>query len=96
MLLAAPVHPDKRDAVPAITHVDGTARIQTVARHENPLYYELLEEHDKATGIPMVLNTSFNVRGEPIIRTPADAYECFRGTDLDFLVMDDFVVAKKG
>jgi len=96
MLLAAPVHPDKRDVVPAITHVDGTARIQTVARHENPLYYELLEEYYKTTGIPMVLNTSFNVRGEPIIRTPADAYECFRGTDLDYLVMDDFVVSKKG
>ena len=96
MLLAAPVHPDKRDVVPAITHVDGTARIQTVARHENPLYYELLEEYHRTTGIPMVLNTSFNVRGEPIIRTPADAYECFRGTDLDYLVMDDFVVSKKG
>ncbi|MBL7223043.1 MAG: carbamoyltransferase [Candidatus Brocadiae bacterium] len=94
MLLVADVHPDKRDAVPAITHVDGTARLQTVARDDNPLYYGLIAELAKLTGVPVVLNTSFNVRGEPIIRTPDDAYACFEGTGIDTLVMHDCVVEK--
>jgi len=95
MLLVAPVRPDKRDAVPAITHVDGTARLQTVARDENPLYYDLIAEFAKVSGVPVVLNTSFNVRGEPIVRTPDDAYACFESTGIDTLVMHDFVVEKE-
>ena len=95
MLLVAPVRPDKRDVLPAITHVDGTARLQTVARDENPLYYDLIAEFRKITGVPVVLNTSFNVRGEPIVRTPDDAYECFATTGIDTLVMHDFVVEKE-
>jgi len=94
MLIVADVHADKRDAVPAITHVDGTARLQTVARDDNPLYYDLIAQFHQATGVPLVLNTSFNVRGEPIVRTPADAYACWRHTDMDYLVLHDFVVAK--
>jgi len=95
MLLVAPVRPDKRDAVPAITHVDGTARLQTVARDENPLYYDLIAEFAKVSGVPVVLNTSFNVRGEPIVRTPQDACACFESTGIDTLVMHDFVVEKE-
>jgi carbamoyltransferase len=95
MLLVAPVHPDQRDAVPAITHVDGSARLQTVTRDENPLYHDLIAEFARITGVPVVLNTSFNVRGEPIIRTPDDAYACFESTGIDTLVMHDFVVEKE-
>ncbi len=94
MLLVADVHPDKRDAVPAITHVDGSARLQTVAREENPLYYDLIAAFAERTGTPVVLNTSFNVRGEPIVRSPADAFACFQATDMDYLVLHDCVVAK--
>jgi len=95
MLLAAPVHPDKRDVVPAITHVDGTARLQTVTEAQNPRYYNLIAEFGRQTGVPVVLNTSFNVRGEPIVCTPADALACFLRTDMDFLVMHDFGVDKR-
>ena len=95
MLLVAPVHPDKRDELPAITHVDGSARLQTVAREENPLYYDLIAAFAERTGTPVVLNTSFNVRGEPIVRTPADAYACFATTGMDYLVMGDCVVGKE-
>ncbi|MFP4057777.1 MAG: carbamoyltransferase [Candidatus Brocadiia bacterium] len=94
MLLVADVHPGRRREVPAITHVDGTARLQTVARDENPLYYDLIERFRRRTGLPLVLNTSFNVRGEPIVRSPADAYACFRHTGLDTLVLGDCVVTK--
>ncbi|MFW6161245.1 MAG: carbamoyltransferase, partial [Planctomycetota bacterium] len=86
MLLVADVRPHQRDAVPAITHVDGTARLQTVAREENPLYYDLIAAFADVTGVPVVLNTSFNVRGEPIIRSPADALACFQSTGIDTLV----------
>ena len=95
MLLVADVRPDQRDALPAITHVDGTARLQTVARDENPLYYDLITEFAELTGVPVVLNTSFNVRGEPIVRSPDDAYACFESTGIDTLVMHDFVVEKE-
>jgi len=94
MLLVADVHPDKRDQLPAITHVDGSARLQTVARDENPLYYDLINEFQEVSGIPVVLNTSFNVRGEPIVRSPEDAYACFCHTDMDYLVLHDLVVSK--
>jgi len=94
MLLVAPVKPERRDAVPAITHVDGTARVQTVARDENPLFHDLISEFRNRTGLPLVLNTSFNVRGEPIVRSPADALACFAHADMDYLVLDDLVVSK--
>ena len=95
MLLVADVRPDKRDALPAITHVDGTARLQTVAREDNPLYYDLIAAFADRTGLPVVLNTSFNVRGEPIVRSPADAYACFQHTDMDYVVLGDCVVGKE-
>jgi carbamoyltransferase len=92
MLLVARVHPDKQHLVPAITHADGTARVQTVSREQNPLYYRVIEEFGKLTGVPVVVNTSFNVRGEPIVCTPAEAFNSFSHTDMDYLVMGDALV----
>ena len=94
MLLVAQVRPEKR-IIPSVTHVDGSARIQTVSREENPLYYDLIAEFDRQTGCPVIINTSFNVRGEPIVCTPHDAYLCFMRTNMDYLVMDTFVMDKK-
>src|SRR5439155_1735437 len=73
--------------IPAVTHVDGTARVQTVERRLSPLYYEMIEEFDRRTGVPVVLNTSFNVKGEPIVCTPLEAVRCFFGTGLDALAI---------
>lgn len=95
MLFVYPVAPDKQALVPAITHVDGTARVQTVSRDVNPRYYRLIEEFEKLRGVPIVLNTSFNVMGEPIVNTPSDAVRCFYSTGLDALVLGDYVVIKR-
>ena len=84
-----------RSTIPAVTHVDYSARIQTVHRETNPYYYDLLREFYNLTGCPLVINTSFNVRGEPIVCTPEDAYKCFMGTDLDTLVIGNFILNKK-
>lgn len=94
MLLALNVRPDRRESVPAITHVDGTARVQTVTEEANPLYHRLIDCFAGLTGIPMVLNTSLNVRGEPIARTPTDAIRCFTESGLDVLLIDDMVMWK--
>jgi carbamoyltransferase len=83
-----------RSKVPAVTHVDHSARIQTVSRETNPLFYDLILNFFKRTGCPMLVNTSFNVRGEPIVCDPKDAYRCFMGTDLDVLVIGDFFLVK--
>ncbi len=80
--------------VPAVTHVDGSARIQTVHEETNPLYYRLLQAFEARTGCPVVVNTSFNVRGEPIVCTPEDAYRCFRRTHMDVLALGPYLVAK--
>ncbi|MBN1517137.1 carbamoyltransferase [Candidatus Sumerlaeota bacterium] len=80
---------------PAITHVDGSARLQTVRREENPLYYDLIEAFYRRTGCPVIINTSFNVRSEPIVCTPEEAYTCFMRTEMDYLVLGNFVCAKQ-
>lgn len=85
----------KRSEVPAITHVDYSARVQTVNRLDNPLYYDLLNQFYKDYDCPMVINTSFNVRGEPIVCTPDDAYRCFMRTNMDYLIMGSFLIDKK-
>jgi len=85
----------RRSTVPAITHVDYSARVQTVDETRNPRYYRLLKKFYEMTGCPMVVNTSFNVRGEPIVCTPQDAYRCFLATDMDALVLDDCVLHKE-
>jgi carbamoyltransferase len=95
MLLVAQAR-DGRERLPATTHVDGSARIQTVDHETNPLFYDLLRAFDRLTGTPVMINTSFNVRGEPIVCTPADALRCFLTTGMDVLVIDRFVLRKKG
>jgi carbamoyltransferase len=87
--------PEKRDAVPAITHVDGTARVQTVNRQQNARYCDLIEAFHASTGVPMVLNTSFNIRGEPIVNSVADALKCFFTTDMDALFVGDFQILRR-
>ena len=83
-----------RSYIPAVTHVDNTARIQTVHKETNEKYYNLIKEFKKITGCSVLINTSFNIRGEPIVCTPTDAYRCFMGTDLDVLVVENFMLIK--
>jgi carbamoyltransferase len=94
MLYVTPVKPDQRAILPATTHEDGTARLQTVFRDENPRYYALIERFGKATGVPVVLNTSFNLRGEPIVTTPANAFSTCSKSEMDSLVLGNFIVDK--
>ena len=84
----------KRSIVPAITHIDYSARIQTVHKQTNPVYHSLITKFYELTNCPMVVNTSFNVRGEPIVCTPEDAFNCFMGTELDVLVINNFLMIK--
>jgi carbamoyltransferase len=83
-----------RSDIPAVTHVDYSARIQTVERSDHPLYYDLIETFRRRTGCPLVVNTSFNVRGEPIVCRPEEAYRCFLRTEMDYLVAGSFLLAK--
>ena len=85
----------KRSSIPAVTHVDYTARVQTVHKETNPKYYDLLNEFKKLTNCPVLVNTSFNIRGEPIVNTVSDAFKCFMGTDLDILVCENFILYKE-
>jgi carbamoyltransferase len=84
----------KRSDIPAITHLDYSARLQTVNQNDKPDYYAIISEFEKLTGCAVIVNTSFNVRGEPIICTPQDAYRCFMRTDMDALVLEDFILYK--
>ena len=92
MLLVAPVK--KPEKIPAVTHVDGTARLQTVSKDINLLFYNLITEFHKITGIPVLINTSMNVRGEPIVDTPEQAYNMIVKTDMDYIVMGDYIIKK--
>jgi carbamoyltransferase len=94
MLLAVDVNKDKKSIIPAVTHVDGTARVQTVTKEDNGIYYDLINEFYRITGVPVILNTSFNLAGEPIVETPEDAMMCFLKTQMDFLVIGDFLIWK--
>ena len=85
----------KRSDIPAVTHVDYSARIQTVRRETNPLFWEILEAFGSRTGCPVLVNTSFNVRGEPIVCTPADSYRCFMRTEMDYLVLENCLLDKR-
>ena len=92
MLLVAPVK--KPEKIPAVTHVDGTARLQTVSKDINLLFYNLITEFHKITGVPVLINTSMNVRGEPIVDTPEQAYNMIVKTDMDYIVMGDYIIKK--
>ena len=85
----------KRSLIPAVTHVDFSARIQTVHKETNPRYHYLISEFFKLTNCPILVNTSFNVRGEPIVCNIEDAYKCFMGTNLDILVCENFILYKE-
>jgi carbamoyltransferase len=94
MLFVATVREDRRE-IPAVTHVDGSARLQTISRDQNSLYYDLIKEFERQTGCAVIINTSFNVRGEPIVCSPEHALRCFLRTEMDYLVMGSYVVAKE-
>ncbi len=85
----------RRSRIPAVTHVDYSARVQTVRRQDNQMYYDLINAFDRKTGCPVVINTSFNVRGEPLVCSPQDAYACFMRTEMDYLVIGSFILDKK-
>jgi carbamoyltransferase len=88
------IRSDKQSVIPAVTHVDGTGRLQTVSKRYNPRYYKLITEFEKKTGVPVLLNTSFNLKGEPIVMTPTDAIRTFMSSGLDALVMGTFIITK--
>lgn len=94
MLYVVPVKPAQHSTLPAITHVDGTGRLQTVFQEQSPRYYHLIRRFGEATGVPVILNTSFNLKGEPIVTTPANAFHTFRTSEMDTLVMENFIVEK--
>lgn len=94
MLYVVDVRQEKRDVLPAITHVDGTGRLQTVRKQESPLYCKVIEGFGQATGVPVVLNTSFNLKGEPIVNTPAEAYSTFSRCGMDALFLGNYLIQK--
>ncbi len=94
MILTALVRPEKRSVIPSVTHVDGSARPQTVEREVNPLYYRLIDEFGAVTGVPVIMNTSFNLRGEAIVHTPTDGLRTFFSSGMDALVIGSFLVEK--
>ncbi len=96
MLYVTDVREDKRDILPAITHVDGTGRLQTVRKDLNPKYHKLIETFGDATGVPVLLNTSFNLKGEPVVNTPAEAFSSFSASGMDLLVLGNYLVTKNG
>jgi carbamoyltransferase len=95
MLFVHDVRPEKADRIPAVRHVDGTARVQTINRSQNARYYDLLRAFHERTGVPVLVNTSFNTRGEPIVCTPRDAVESFWTSPLDALAVGSFLVQKQ-
>lgn len=95
MLMVYPIRNEYHKKIPAVTHVDGSGRLQTIRRNQNPLYYDLIKEFGKMSGIPILINTSFNIRGEPIVCTPYDAYKCMMGTGIDCLIMGRFLIRRE-
>jgi carbamoyltransferase len=93
MLLISPIKSEKQSAIPAVSHM-GTGRLQTVFEDSNPTYYHLIKAFGDATGIPVLLNTSFNLRGEPIVTTPENAYRTFMASEMDLLVVGNYLVRK--
>jgi carbamoyltransferase len=91
---AFPIRPERHNEIPAVTHVDGTGRLQSVYENHNPLFYRLIDAFFNKTGVPVVLNTSFNLKGEPIVCTPEDALRTFFSCGLDALIIGHFAVQK--
>ncbi|MCI8610494.1 MAG: hypothetical protein HFH11_10175 [Dorea sp.] len=95
MLIVSDILEEKQHLIPSVTHVDGSGRLQTVMKELNPKFYKLIERFNEITGVPIVLNTSFNIRGEPIVETPDDAIRCFLGTGIDELFISDYYIQKQ-
>ena len=95
MLMVSPIRQEQREVIPAVTHVDGTGRLQAVDEQTNPLYYHLIKAFESETGVPVVLNTSFNLKGEPIVETPDNAISTFLRSDMDALVLGSHIVSKE-
>ncbi len=95
MLMVYPIKKEWRKKIPAVTHVDGSGRLQTIRQAQNPTYYDLVKEFGKLSGVPILINTSFNIRGEPIVCTPQDAYKCMMGTGIDYLVMGKYLIKRE-
>lgn len=95
MLMVYPIKKDKQKLIPAVTHVDGSGRLQTIRKEQNSLYYHIIKEFGNLTKIPILVNTSFNIRGEPIVCTPQDAYRCMMGTGIDYLAIDKFLIKRE-
>ena len=95
MLMVYPIRKEWHNKIPSVTHVDGSGRLQTIRREQNSLYFDTIKEFGKLSGIPILINTSFNIRGEPIVCTPYDAYKCMMGTGIDYLVMDKFLIKRE-
>lgn len=94
MLMVYQIKKKWHKKIPAVTHIDGSGRLQTIRESQNPLYYNLIKEFGKLSRIPILINTSFNIRGEPIVNTPYDAYKCMMGTGIDYLVIDKFLIKR--
>ena len=95
MLMVYPIKKEWHNKIPAVTHIDGSGRLQSIRKCQNPLYYNLIKEFGELSGIPILINTSFNIRGEPIVCRPYDAYKCMMGTDIDYLVIDKFLIKRE-
>jgi carbamoyltransferase len=95
MLMVYPIKNKYHRVIPAVTHVDGSGRLQTVRRSQNRLYYDLIKKFGKLSKIPILINTSFNIRGEPIVCTPFDAYKCMMGTGIDYLIIGNFIIRRE-
>ena len=94
MLMACDIKKEKRKVIPSVTHIDGTGRVQSVMHDLVPEFYDLIKEFYNITDVPIVLNTSFNIKGEPIVETPEDAIKCFMNTGIDYLLIDKYILSK--
>ncbi len=95
MLMVYPIKKEKRKKIPGVTHVDGSGRLQVIRKEQHPAYYHVIRSFQKWSGVPILINTSFNIRGEPIVCTPQDAYRCMSGTGIDYLAMERFLIARE-
>jgi carbamoyltransferase len=95
MLMVYPIHKNRQKSIPSVVHNDGTGRLQTVRKWQNPKYYGVIKEFEKLSGVPVIINTSFNIRGEPIVCTPHEAYRCMMGTGIDYLVMGKYMISRE-
>jgi len=94
MLMVSPIPAERQAEIPAVSHM-GTGRMQTIQQEWNPFYYKIVSSFGHATGVPVLLNTSFNLRGEPIVTTPANAFHTFNNSDIDLMVLENFIVRKQ-